>query len=1591
MQRLPAAGCIVRFAGLAALYPVLTCSTSGTVRAFRTALPSAVRRVRIAAIRVLLPLLACALLHAAGGDLARGGGLPGSETLAGYARSYAPPEGYPAWVEVPVLTPEQIDALVPTIVVSPATPNYGSIITNAPAGSVIALENGTYTLTSTIYLPINGTAGAPVTIIARNKGQAVIDAANVREAFNPYGNAQRVVNYLRMVGLKIINGQRSGLYMQYGASHHFTIQDCEIASTGVPTLYGGIYVAAGDCLLVSGCNIHDNGDGIRLGIKDASFMAHVLIENTALDNNDIGSSNSDGVGVENALSSDIYIRDVKASNHVDSGFDLKPRTTLVRCISHNNSIGVKAWRSAAIANCLTYGNSYTAVNAAGLDNAAVLIEGCTFAESNWAMVISSAPPLNSLAIRNCIIGGTRNNLGGALTTDLRRNVFVPPLPVVGSASLSSDPQFVSAPAGDYHIRGGSPALSIGGDRDSLPAMEYDLDLALRAAPYGAGAYNMAKGTLPPIGAPTWLTATNAAPGISLRWVAPSNAGGYAIRDYLIEYKASSDATWVVWPHLASPGTSAVITGLTYGASYDFRVSAVTTAGTGLHSLTASALSCTKPDAPTIGTAALTGVTGQARVTFVAPGFDGGTPITSYTVTSTPGAISVAGATSPITVPGLTNGTAYSFTVRATNAEGDSSESRPSNAVTPVATVPDAPTMLRATPDNQRAVVTFIPPVNNGGEPITSYAAVATPGGQSAAGPGSPLTVSGLTNGVSYTFSVHATNAVGASAESATSNACTPAPSPSAPTEGLIANYHLDEAGPTVTDSSGHAKHGTAHGTTVVPGRIGNGYAFDGIGDYVALAPGGDPYFHRTSMTIALWFKQRDSVAGVLFADGRPGSNYEAQINTYQLLSGGSGVRFDWRNNPTRYEQLLTSAVPATSDGNWHQAIVSWHPLGVNLYVDGVLAKSYPTPPSGGYNTRVTAIGARDYVGAMEGFFAGTIDEVKVWDWAFSAPDAMRLYQAETPPTAPTGVAVSPTTPGTLADLTAVATGSTNPNPGDAVSYQYQWCKSTDNGATFGPWGNAGAVLPHALTAKGEVWKAQARAGTPVLCSGWRQSAPVTIADTAPTVPTSVSISPASPQTDDDLAAAADGSTDADGTTLTYSYEWAKSADGGATWGAWANGGSTLPKALTTNGEQWKSRGRAFDGEEYGPWLESAAVTVGKTTLPAPATTLVIPTKAYTNTDLTAISSGCADPGTGTLSYTYEWAKSTDGGVTWGPWDVTGPKLDRSLTTRGEMWKARGRAFDGDAHGPWLESSVITILNTRPTAPTVTVSPLHPHATNGLKAVTTGGSDADGDRLTYPSQWSKSTDGGTTWSAWTWRARIVSNSLTTRDEQWRVRARSSDGTATSAWVVSAPVQIENSAPSAPEDLTIAPEAPGPSQALVATATGSVDVDPDDAVAYRYQWRSRIAEGKTWTAWYYHPRTVPPAETSRGKQWQVRARATDGTLLSGWKYGPVVTIDSATTVAAAPASMTVAAFATNGGVVAISVTLSRASAVQVRILNLAGREVAVLPRRSLEAGTQSLLWNGRSTHGTRAPAGQYLVRVEARQADGGLRCAMAPLQR
>ena len=267
---------------------------------------------------------------------------------------------------------------------------------------------------------------------------------------------------------------------------------------------------------------------------------------------------------------------------------------------------------------------------------------------------------------------------------------------------------------------------------------------------------------------------------------PSN-GGSAITKYTVTPFIGTTAQTPTTVTGSPPATTTTVTGLTNGTAYTFTVTATNAIGTGPASAASNAVTPTGPTAPAAPTA-VTATPGNAsaQVSWTAPA-NGGSAITSYTVTpfigttaQTPATVTGSPPATSTTVTGLTNGTAYTFTVTATNAIGTGPASAPSSAVTPTApTAPAAPTAVTATAGNASAQVSWTAPAN-GGSAITSYTVTPfigttaqTPTTVTGTPPATTTTVSGLTNGTAYTFTVTATNAIGTGPASAPSSAVTP--------------------------------------------------------------------------------------------------------------------------------------------------------------------------------------------------------------------------------------------------------------------------------------------------------------------------------------------------------------------------------------------------------------------------------------------------------------------------------------------------------------------------------------------------------------------------------------------------------------------------------------------------------------------------------------------------------------------------------------------------------------------------------------------------------------------------------------------------
>jgi len=164
--------------------------------------------------------------------------------------------------------------------------------------------------------------------------------------------------------------------------------------------------------------------------------------------------------------------------------------------------------------------------------------------------------------------------------------------------------------------------------------------------------------------------------VTIDWDAPSS--GDAPTSYVLQYKKTSDAdsAYTTFSTPTAPTTIDTVTGLVNGISYSFRVAGSNASGIGTYSVAREATPTGPPPAPTALIA--TPKASSAQIAFTDPISNGGATITNYEYSLNNGsswqALSPVDITSPITVPGLTDGNSYGIRLRAVNSYGSGTQS-----------------------------------------------------------------------------------------------------------------------------------------------------------------------------------------------------------------------------------------------------------------------------------------------------------------------------------------------------------------------------------------------------------------------------------------------------------------------------------------------------------------------------------------------------------------------------------------------------------------------------------------------------------------------------------------------------------------------------------------------------------------------------------------------------------------------------------------------------------------------------------------------------------------------------------------------------
>jgi predicted RNA-binding protein with TRAM domain len=805
-------------------------------------------------------------------------------------------------------------------------------------------------------------------------------------------------------------------------------------------------------------------------------------------------------------------------------------------------------------------------------------------------------------------------------------------------------QFGSGTSDEWYGYGGSPGQNSTGSLDGLSAY-----YSYYANNNAAGSVLISYNTGAPA-APTGVSGTAGDSSVNLIWTAPTDTGQGPITDYVVQYApASSPTSWTTFADSISTGTSATVTGLTNGTGYVFQVAAVNSVGTGAYSSPSATVTPEGPPSAPTNVVANPG-DGALSVSFTAP--SSGATVTGYDYQIGSGAWVASGATSsPFTIPGLVNGTAYSISVRAESVVGAGAVSAPVSG-TPEA-VSGAPTITALTAGPGSISVAFTPGFD-GGSTILDYAYELNGDGTwtSAGSPSSPLQIAGLDAGTTYTVAIRAVNGSGSGTPSAASSVTTPFV-PSAPTVSSVAagdrsalisfaagdtggspitgyEYQLTANGPW-TDANSLSSpilvsgltNGTSYSVSLrADNAVGAGAASSPQSVTPATVPGAPAIVGNT---VAGSNSQLDA------AFTAPTSNGGSPITTYKYSTDG-GATWATRSSGSTESPLVIGTL--SSDG-------------ITPLVDG---QTYQVELRA-----VNAVGA----GTASAFATGI---------------------AETTPSAPT---ISTVAAGPEALTVTFVSAS---NGGAAITdYQYQLVSdsSTSSWTDTGTLGNSFviqnltngqsyAVSVRAVNVQGDGTVSAAEDGTPV---------------DVPGQPTIGSVTRSNETLTATVAVADDG-----GSPITA---WQYSTDSGATWATAT--GTTSPLVITTlsadgttplsNGTGYALQVRAANA--VGTSAASATTTVAPSTSPAAPSIAVTPG----NQSISVAYALGADGGSPVTTIKY----STDNGITWINAGTLSSPFTITNLTNGTLYPVQVRADNAIGNGTASASASAT-PSTIPDAP-----------------------------------------------------------------------------------------------------------------------------------------------------------------------------------------------------------------------------------------------------------------------------------------------------
>ncbi|MGE6382979.1 beta strand repeat-containing protein, partial [Shewanella baltica] len=737
----------------------------------------------------------------------------------------------------------------------------------------------TYTLTDSANVEITSATSFTLTLSATDRA-AVNLIANKNGTSSTGGTTYNLAGEAGFIAAELATADLTG-------------NGITVSNTTAPTVTSATYDANTGVLAVTGTNL-----------KSANGATNDIVANKFTLTGEGGSiyTLTDTANVE-VTSGTSFTMTLSATDRAGANLILNKNGTISTDISTYNLAAAEDWNAgadAAVTIADTTGNGVTVSNVA-----VPTITSATYNAATGALVVTGTGLLKSNGATNDIVANKFTFTGQDGT----------PYSLVDTANveITSGTAFtLTLSATDKSavnlLLNKNGSSSVGGTTYNLAAAEdwaAGADAAVAVADLTGNGITASNVVSAP-DAPTIGTAVAGDGQASVTFTAPGSNGGSAITTYTAT--ASPDGAFGT---CAGPAACiATVSGLTNGTAYTFVVTATNSVGT---SVASSASNAVIPKA-------------NQTITFSNPGAQNfGTSPTLTAASSAGVGYTVSFSSSTTGVCTITSGGALTFvTAGSCTIDADQAGDSATNASTTVtqtftvnAVVPGAPTVGTATAGNTQATVTFTAPTSTGGAPILAggYTVTANSGGATGTGSSSPITVTGLTNGVAYTFTVTATNSTGTGAASAASNSVTPA----SPQTITFADPGAQNFGTsptlTATSDSGLTPTFTSSTTGVCTISSGGLLNFVSVGTCTINADQAGDSSYLAAMTVSRSFSISAVVPGAPTAASATAGDTQASVTfSAPIFTGGAAITgYTATSNPGGFTGTSASS-PLTVTG-----------------------------------------------------------------------------------------------------------------------------------------------------------------------------------------------------------------------------------------------------------------------------------------------------------------------------------------------------------------------------------------------------------------------------------------------------------------------------------------------------------------------------------------------------------------------------------------------------------------------------------------------------------------------------------------------------